>query len=91
MKFDLSSPKAKIIAASTIVLAGSVIGIALNLGTGDDTVGQSTVQNTKPRQVEKQLTPQEKDELHSSWLFSTSESAVLVDQDNGLEMATIGR
>ncbi|MDH5473611.1 MAG: hypothetical protein OEY87_03480 [Gammaproteobacteria bacterium] len=93
MKIELSSPRTLIVLASSSVLLGVIIGVAISfLGNTDVTVEhKETVQVEAVKNEPKPLTQQELDDLHSSWLFSTSEeSAVLVDSENGFKTITIG-
>ena len=88
MKLQLSNPRVKIAAASSFVLFGSVIAAVLHTSSGDS--HQQVSVEKEVRYERKPPTAQELDEMHSSWIFSSSESASLVDSDNGFETATIG-
>lgn len=90
MKLQLNTPRAKIAVASSFILFGSVISAVLHLSSNDSNQPVS-VQAEEVSYERKPPTAQELDDMHSSWLFSSSESAALVDNDNGFEMATIGR
>ena len=74
------------------VVAGVVTALIMDSDTDQQAVVETSVKQARPeKSVKKELSPQEMDDLQSSWLFSGSESASLVDEDNGLETATIGR
>ncbi|MDH5764936.1 MAG: hypothetical protein OEZ38_02880 [Gammaproteobacteria bacterium] len=75
------------------VVAGVVTALIMDSDTDEQTVAEVSVKQAKSEATtaKKELSPQEMDDLQSSWLFSGSESASLVDEDNGLETATIGR
>ena len=89
MKLRLNTPRAKIAAASLFVLFGSVIAAALH-ASGDGNQ-QARAQKEDIRYERKPPTAQELDEMQSSWIFSSSESASLVDSDSGFATVTIGR
>ena len=90
MKLQLNSISVKIAAASSFVLLGSIIAVILHSASSNVQV-QASVEHEEIRNKPRQLTPQELDDMHSSWIFSSSESAALVDIDSGFETATIGR
>ncbi|MCW8854311.1 MAG: hypothetical protein OQK76_09835 [Gammaproteobacteria bacterium] len=90
MKLQLNSTPVKIAAASSFVLLGSIIAAVLH-STSSNVQVQASVEHEEIRNKPRQLTPQELDDMHSSWIFSSSESAALVDNDSGFETATIGR
>ena len=89
MKLQLNTLQVKIAAASSFVLFGSVIAAVLHTTSGDSNK-QMSVQHEEIRYERKPPTAEELDEMHSSWIFSSSESASLVDSNNGFETATIG-
>ena len=90
MKLQLNTLQVKIAATSSFVLFGSVIAAVLHTTSGDSNK-QVSAQQEDVRYERKPPTAQELDEMHSSWIFSSSESASLVDSENGFATATIGR
>jgi len=89
MKLQLNTPRAKIVSASSFVLIGSVIAAVLH--TSGDDAQQASAQKEAARFEPKPHTAQELDDMHSSWIFSSSESASLVDSGSGFATITIGR
>lgn len=90
MKIQLDTPRAKIAAASSFVVIGSVIGAAIHFASSNTGKKQVTVQVEEVREARKPPTREELDDAQSSWLFTSSESVSLVDHSSGFETATIG-
>ena len=90
MKLQLNTPREKIAVALTFVMFILVAAATLQV-TMHDTNQQVSVQPEVVRSEPEAPTREELDEAHSSWLFSSSESASLVDAENGFSTVTIGR